>query len=381
VALSLAAAVLVTGAPTASASYDPDREFLQMLNYERVGRGMQPLKRDEVLIPIAREWSGAMAASNTLSHRPDLRAQVDNRVTRAWTRIGENVGRGGSVRSLHEAFMASPSHRDNVLGDFNRVAIGTVGSGPTIWVTFNFVKGPDINGVTGLEPQPVAAPPPPPPPAPAPPAPVHAAVATRGIQAACPANRTPGTAFADLGGSAHASSIGCVSWWGVANGRSNRAFDPSGAVTRGQLASFVSRMIASSGRALPSSPPNAFADDAGSVHERAIDQLAAMGVVAGRSPGRFGPDEVVGRAAMATFLVRAHDVVSATPLPAGTDSFGDDDGNSHEANVNKVAAAGLAGGTSPGVYAPGAGVQRGQMASFLARSLDLLVASGTTPRR
>ncbi len=84
---------------------------------------------------------------------------------------------------------------------------------------------------------------------------------------------------------------------------------------------------------------------------------------------------------MATFLVRAHDVVAATALPGGTDSFGDDDGTTHEASIDKVAAAGLAGGTGAGTFGPGAPVQRGQMATFLARTIDLLVADGDTQAR
>ncbi|MEX2658828.1 MAG: S-layer homology domain-containing protein [Acidimicrobiales bacterium] len=363
-----AATVLVTDAQPAAAALsapaDAELEFLQLLNQTRGAHGLGLLKSDALIVPVARDWSGAMAASNTLSHRPDLLSQIESRVTTDWLRIGENVGRGGSVGSLHTAFMNSPSHKANVLGDYNRVGIGVVNAGTTIWVTFNFLKGADINGPTGA----VAGP-------------VYDDVATRGIEHACPRASTLLTSFIDVATTAHASSIGCAVSWGVASGQTPLLFAPTGRVTRAQLASFVARMIEAAGTALPASPRDAFSDDDSSIHELRINQLAALGVVTGKSAGRYAPNDVVDRAAMATFLVRAHDVAAAKPLAAGSDAFGDDNGTTHEANINKVAAAGFAGGTRRGVYAPSAAVQRGQMATFLSRTIDLLVASGDTDAR
>lgn len=377
VAVVVAAALSTAGAPAAVSAMvpgsvraaavlpspaDAELEFLQLLNGTRSERGLAPLKHDSLIVPIAREWSGAMAGSDTLSHRPDLRAQFESRVTRDWQRIGENVGRGGGVRSLHDAFVASPAHFANIVGDYNRIGVGVVISGSTIWVTFNFLKGPDIQETASAR---VA----------------YDDVATRGIEQACPSETTPAPAFTDLAGSVHAPSIGCVTWWGAASGLSSDRFGPTGSVTRAQLASFVAKTIEAAGKPLPDSPADAFADDEDSVHELRINQLAALGVVTGKGATTFAPGEVVSRAAMATFLVRAHDVVAATALPAGTDSFGDDNGTTHEASIDKVAGAGLAGGTGAGAFAPAAAVQRGAMATFLSRTVDLLVAGGDTPAR
>jgi hypothetical protein len=142
----------------------------------------------------------------------------------------------------------------------------------------------------------------------------------------------------------------------------------------------VARELEAAGYGLPASPPDAFSDDGTSVHEPRIDQLAAVGVVQGRGAGTFAPNATVTRAEMATFLVRAHDLVDS-PLPAGADRFFDDETSVHEANINKVAAAGLAAGTTATTFAPSAPVLRGQMATFLARTLDLLVATGATAAR
>jgi hypothetical protein len=99
-------------------------------------------------------------------------------------------------------------------------------------------------------------------------------------------------------------------------------------------------------------------------------------VVGGVSPGQFRPGDPVTRGQMATFLVRAHDLVSADDLPVAGSRFVDDGGSVHEASIDKSAAAGLAGGTSAGIFSPLSPVTRAQLTSFLARNLDLLVADG-----
>jgi hypothetical protein len=364
VLVAMVAGLLAVSAGTLSAAPAPDaaeREFLTLLNTERTNAGLAPLTADPAIVPIAREWSTSMSNVNVLSHRPDLRAQMESRVTRDWRRIGENVGRGGDVNGLHVAFMNSPGHRANVLGDYNRVGIAVVVNGNTIWVTFNFLKGPAI----------AAAPAPPPPP---PNVPVTVA---RTIDDACPASVPRGT-FTDVSAAdVHALPIDCVAWWDVAGGIAPTKYAPSRQVNRAQMASFVARAIEATGFVLPAAPRDAFGDDDGSVHEPAINQLAAVGVVTGVRPGAYAPGDLVTRAQMATFLVRAHDLVAAGDLVNTGNRFVDDDGTAHEASINKVAAAGIASGTQFGYFSPLAGVSRGQLASFLARTLDLLVQDGT----
>ena len=202
----------------------------------------------------------------------------------------------------------------------------------------------------------------------------------RTTESACPPGRVPAAAFGDIGGNVHAGSIACAAWWGLAGGTGPTTYDPAGTVTRGQLASFVARSLEAAGVAMPVAP-DAFRDDDGSVHQPRIDQLAALGVVGGLGAGVYGPDAPVTRGQLASFLVRAHGLADAVPLPVRSGFFGDDDGNVHEANIDRAAAAGLAGGTGPSTFAPAAPVSRGQLASFLTRLLDLLVVAGRAPSR
>jgi hypothetical protein len=159
IVLVTAAALLAPAARAGADTASDEASFFQLLNGERNRGGLASLQNDVAAAQVARSWSGQMAGSQTLRHNPDLAAQVSSQVTDDWTRLGENVGRGGDVVALHNAFMASPGHRANVMGDYNRVGIGVVRDGTgQIWVTFVFIKGPPL---------PDSPPPPPPPPPPA----------------------------------------------------------------------------------------------------------------------------------------------------------------------------------------------------------------------
>jgi hypothetical protein len=131
-------------AATVAAPPDDEAAFIGLLNQARQSSGLATLVTDPAAASVARAWAAQMGSENTLHHNPSLAAQVDAHVTSAWARIGENVGVGYSVQSLHDALWASPGHRANLLGDYNRVGVGVVYAGGRIWVTQVFVKGPAI---------------------------------------------------------------------------------------------------------------------------------------------------------------------------------------------------------------------------------------------
>lgn len=208
------------------------------------------------------------------------------------------------------------------------------------------------------------------------PAAAQTAPAARSIDNACPPGGVVEDEFVDVPSSnVHEAAVDCVVWWEVALGTSATSYDPAGLVERGQMASFLVRLILNTGGELPSADgsPDAFTDDGGGTHEAATNQLAAAGIVSGTGGGRFDPGGNVSRAQMATFLVAAIEYRSGVTLTADGDAFTDDDGSTHEASINEAAAAGITGGAAAGGYRPGLPVARDQMASFLARSLDFLV--------
>lgn len=179
---------------------------------------------------------------------------------------------------------------------------------------------------------------------------------------------------------AHERAVDCIVYWQVTTGVRPGRYDPSGGVTRGQMASFLARLVERSGGTLPSSPPDAFRDDDGTTHEVNIDKLAAVGIAGGRTDGTFAPNVAVVRSQMATFLIRAlgHRLDGPVDDDAPrSDYFGDDDGDTHETSINQAAAIGITGGTGGSNYGPHQRVRRDQMASFLARALAELVDAGT----
>lgn len=67
-------------------------------------------------------------------------AQLKKAAGSGWSKIGENVGRGGSVDSLHKAFMNSAGHKANILDKaWTHVGIGTVYANDKLYVTVVFV--------------------------------------------------------------------------------------------------------------------------------------------------------------------------------------------------------------------------------------------------
>jgi hypothetical protein len=125
------------------------------------------------------------------------------------------------------------------------------------------------------------------------------------------------------------------------------------------MASFLVRALG-----LPPATRDHFSDDSTSIHQNDINRLAEAGITVGCAPGRFCPTGTVRRDEMASFLVRALGLP-----PTALDHFTDDEGNQHEQNIDRLAAAGIAGGCASGRYCPAGTVTRGQMAAFLYRGL------------
>lgn len=116
---------------------------------------------------------------------------------------------------------------------------------------------------------------------------------------------------------------------------------------------------------LPATARDYFVDDAANKHEANINRLAAAGVTVGCRPAHYCPEANVARDQMASFLARALDLA-----PTQTTFFSDVAGNRHEANVNRVATEDITRGCGGGRYCPKGMVTRGQMAAFLHRALD-----------
>jgi hypothetical protein len=179
----------------------------------------------------------------------------------------------------------------------------------------------------------------------------------------------PGT-FGDTAGHLFAADIAWLANEGITRGcnpPANTLFCPDDRVTRGQMAAFLARAMgytADGGGDL-------FVDDDTSIFEADIDRLATAGVTEGCNPpanDRFCPTDHVTRGQMAAFLTRAMDYTA----DGGGDLFVDDDTSVFEADIDKLATAGVTAGCNPPAndrFCPDAYVTRGQLAAFLHRAL------------
>lgn len=106
--------------------------------------------------------------------------------------------------------------------------------------------------------------------------------------------------FSDVRGTPHERDIGAVTFHDIARGFPDGTFRPRGAVSRGQMATFLARAYD-----LPRARSSGFSDVRGNPHEAAIDAVARAGIAEGYGDGRFRPGAPVTRGQMATFLDRA----------------------------------------------------------------------------
>ena len=116
----------------------PAGQFISKINSSRSAAGLPPLEAYWDLADDARRHSDSMVARGELYHSGSLAS-----VTSGWEGLGENVGVGLDVASLHQGFMNSSSHRRNILGNFNYAGVGvTVDEEGFMWVTVIFMKAP-----------------------------------------------------------------------------------------------------------------------------------------------------------------------------------------------------------------------------------------------
>ena len=165
--------------------------------------------------------------------------------------------------------------------------------------------------------------------------------------------------YTDVGPSSFYDDILFIAGRGITTGCGASRFCPTDSVSRGQMATFLSRALD-----LPPAGADHFDDDENSAHESNINRIAAAGITTGCIGDNFCPDGLVRRGHMATFLARALN------LPAAArDYFDDDEGSEHEDNINRIAAAGITTGCGGNNFCPGGRVTRQQMAAFLHRAL------------
>jgi uncharacterized protein YkwD len=155
--LALTAIVLpVLSAKASSNDADSSRS---LANSARVSKGLSTLKDTSGLNIVAQRHAERMADADMIFHNENRKSEADAEGVN-WTLIGENVGVGKDAASVHDGFMASPGHRDNILyADYNSIGVGAaVGKDGSIFITQLFARVEGAAKPQAPKPAPVAEP-------------------------------------------------------------------------------------------------------------------------------------------------------------------------------------------------------------------------------
>jgi uncharacterized protein YkwD len=112
---------------------DLEQQMLDMVNHERVSRGLKPLVLDPELVPVARAHSADMFERGYFSHYTPEGKDPFQRMKDAGVKYrtaGENLALAPTLEIAHTGLMNSPGHRANILNpNFGRVGIGILSGG------------------------------------------------------------------------------------------------------------------------------------------------------------------------------------------------------------------------------------------------------------
>ena len=122
-ALGALALLVVLGASTACESTEAERnQVIDLVNRSRAQNGLPPLKENVQLSIKADKWAQKLRDVCDLSH-----SRLADGAPDEWMKLGENVGYGGTIVQVHDAYLNSPGHRANVLdASFNSMGAAAV---------------------------------------------------------------------------------------------------------------------------------------------------------------------------------------------------------------------------------------------------------------
>jgi uncharacterized protein YkwD len=128
--VALLSSVLVAFGPAAPAAAAPADDIHALVNDARAAEGRAPLARNGELDAVALAWAKQMAGMGGLQHNPNVSGQIPS----GWTSWGENIAQGQrSGAAMHQAWMNSPGHYANIMGDFSDIGVAFIEAGGTTW--------------------------------------------------------------------------------------------------------------------------------------------------------------------------------------------------------------------------------------------------------
>lgn len=119
-----------------------EQQLLDLVNSARASEGKAPLEYDPHVAKVAQLKAQDLLTSNYFDHVSPTYGGPSEMLTQFginWTASGENIAAGQlTVDEVHEGWMNSPGHRENIMGEmFTHIGFGFVEGGGdygTYWV-------------------------------------------------------------------------------------------------------------------------------------------------------------------------------------------------------------------------------------------------------
>ena len=141
------AAILFPFPLLAQQQSDDERQFFELVNRDRAAQSLPPLRWDETLAKAARLHARRMAFYNIVEHQLSGEPDLEGRLTEAGVRFGsiaENIGVGPNPEVIHDGWMHSPGHRNNILSTHvNSVGIAAVRNSAGLFAVQDFTLAVD----------------------------------------------------------------------------------------------------------------------------------------------------------------------------------------------------------------------------------------------
>jgi hypothetical protein len=157
--LALGGAAIIAQAPAQArraGTIQPEAwQIVVLANQARAGSGAAPLQWDEALAAAARQHCLRMAAEGPISHQyagePDVSARA-NQAGARFSLIEENVAIGPTPEAIHNEWMHSPRHRENLLNpDVDRVGVALVASRGVLYAVADYERAVPLRSQAQVE--------------------------------------------------------------------------------------------------------------------------------------------------------------------------------------------------------------------------------------
>jgi len=131
------------------------QQLFALANQTRAAHGLGALKWDPALAAAALRHCNRMAQEGPISHRYGGELDLTARASEAgahFSLIEENIAVGSTPARIHEAWMESPDHRDNLLNPaIDRVGIAVVYADKVLFAVSDYGRGVEVMNQAQVE--------------------------------------------------------------------------------------------------------------------------------------------------------------------------------------------------------------------------------------